>query len=122
LDWKHVVGLNLQDFKRGVAQFADHCKTYKPNRAVIDARQLEPNGDPLGWVSGQKKIAGEEEYNTWWLREIVPIYHEAGVSSLAVATGNPNAPGELANIPKGVNFKIGYFIDLETAMQWKKIN
>jgi hypothetical protein len=119
LDWKHVTGLSLVDFKNCVAEFASNCKRYKPVRVVIDARELDPNGDVIGWVSGQKRIEGEEEYNSWWIREIVPFYHEAGISVLSVATGNPNAPGELPNVPKGVNFRIGYFTDLETAMQWK---
>ncbi len=53
------------------------------------------------------------------MREIVPVYHEAGIASLAVATGDPNAPGELADIPPGVNFRMGYFPDLASAMRWK---
>jgi len=48
----------------------------------------------------------------------VPIYHEAGIDTLAVGTGDPNAPSELENSPPGVNFKIGYFSDLEAALAW----
>ena len=119
-DWKQVQRLSIKEFKSGIAEFAKSCKTYKPDRAVIDARKLDPIGDPLGWVTGQKKIDGEEPYNTWWSKEIVPIYNEAGISVLSVATGDPNAPGELANIPDEVHFKIGYFPDLDAAMQWGK--
>lgn len=119
LNWKRVTGLSIEDFRMGVVRFADQCKTHKPIRAVIDARKLDPGEDPVAWVSGQKKFTNEEEYAQWWTREIVPIYHEAGIASLSVATGNPNAPGELAEVPPGVNFKIGYFDDLESAMQWE---
>ena len=105
LSWKHVAELSIEDFRMGVIRFASQCKTHKPARAVIDARKLDPAGDSLAWVSGQKKFTNEEEYAPWWTREIVPIYHEAGIASLAVATGNPNAPGELAEIPPGVNSK-----------------
>ena len=119
--WKHVSGLTLLDFKDGIAQFAAGlCKTYKPARAIFDARLLDSSGDPFAWVTGQKKFEGEEEYNTWWMREIVPIYNEAGISSLSVATGDPNAPGELKNMSEQVHFKVGYFEGIETAMEWKK--
>ena len=118
-EWKRVEGMGLQDFRSGVAEFAGLCKTRQPTRALIDARQLDPSGTALAWVSGRETPAGEEEYMTWWSREIVPVYHEAGISSLAVATGDPNAPGELPHLPSGGNFKMGYFSDLESALGWQ---
>lgn len=120
-NWKQVVELSLQDFRKGVAEFAGQCKTHKPSAAVIDARQLDPNGVAVGWVSGRKKSPDEEEYGLWWARDIVPIYHDAGISSLAIATGDPNAPGEAKQVPPGVNFKMGYFTDLESALRWKVV-
>ena len=120
LDWKHVTNLTLADFKNCVAEFASYCKKYRPGRAVIDARALDPDGDVLGWVSGQKKIDGEEEYKSWWIRELIPLYNEAGISSLSVATGNPNAPGKVAYPPETFHFKVGYLNDLDAAMLWGK--
>jgi len=53
------------------------------------------------------------------MREIVQVYNDAGVVSLAVATGNPQAPGELPQVPPGDEFKIGYFNGLDDATGWK---
>ena len=86
---------------------------------MIDARNLEPDCEAIGWVSGQLRLEGEEEYGAWWSREIVPLYNDATISSLAVATGSPDAPGELADNPPGAKFRMGYFHDLDAAMHWK---
>jgi hypothetical protein len=118
-NWKHVEGLSVQDFRRGIAEFADQCKKHKPTRAVIDATELDQGSPAVAWLRAQNIDTDEEAYVKWWTREIVPVYHDAGISSLAVATGDPNAPGELANLPPEVNFKVGYFPDLETTLQWK---
>jgi hypothetical protein len=48
----------------------------------------------------------------------VPIYHESGIDTLAVGTGDPNAPGVIENSPPSVDFKIGYFSDIEAALAW----
>ena len=119
LDWKQRAGLGLEDFRKGVAEFAGRCKTHRPTRALIDASQLDPSGTAVGWVSGRETPSGEEEYLTWWVREIVPVYHDAGISSLAVAIGDPNAPGALSDLPPGVSFRIGYFPDLGSAKEWQ---
>ena len=116
-DWKYVEGIGVQDFGRGIATFAAQCRTHKPTRAVIDARKLDPKSDALSWVSGQATPPGEEKYETWWARDIVPVYHEAGIAGLGVATGDPNSPGEV-DTPPGVNFKIGYFVDIEEVLAW----
>lgn len=118
-DWKHVKGLSAQDFRKGIADFAGQCKKHKPARAVIDATQLDQTSPAVAWLRAKNADTNEEAYGQWWAREIVPVYHAAGVSSLAVATGDPNAPGELTNLPPEVHFKVGYFPDLETALQWR---
>jgi hypothetical protein len=118
LAWKKHEQLNVQDFRDVVADFAGQCKTHKPARAVIDARGVDPDTAALGWVSGRKKVAGEEEYMAWWAREVIPVYNDSGISSLAVATGNPNAPGETP-APPVAKFKTGYFNDVESALSWK---
>ena len=119
--WKPIAGLSAQDFRRVIAAFADQCKKYRPTHAVIDATALDQTSPAVAWLRAQNIDAEEEAYAKWWAREIVPVYHDAGISSLAVATGDPNAPGELANLPPGVNFKIGYFPDVETTLQWKPV-
>ena len=117
--WKPIEKLSAQDFRRGIAAFADQCKKHKPAHAVIDATTLGQGSPAVAWLRAQNIDTDEETYVKWWAREIVPVYHDADISSLAVATGDPNAPGELANPPPEVNFKVGYFQDLETTLQWK---
>jgi len=55
---------------------------------------------------------------TWWTREVMPLLNDAGIVSLAVGTGDPNAPGELPEDPPGVKFKMGYIPNFDIAMQW----
>ena len=97
LEWKQKSGLALDEFRAGVAEFAALCIRHRSDRALIDAGRLHPDGTTVGWVSGRRTPRGEEEYLTWWLREIVPRYYEAGISSLAVAIGDPDASGEGAS-------------------------
>ena len=118
LDWKRENDLGLKDFRSGVAEFAFQCKTHTPARALIDASRLNPNGTSVGWVSGRETPSGEEEYGTWWVREIVPVYNDAGITGLAVVIGDPNAPGELPDLPPEVNFRMGYFSTVEAAAEW----
>lgn len=114
--WKSVEGLSVQIFRDGIIALADECRTHKPDRVVIDASALDQSSPAVAWLRGGTNDT-EEDYNVWWAREIVPIYNTAGISTLAVGTGDPNAPGELQKVPPGVNFKIGYFADLDAAMQ-----
>ena len=118
-DWKHVQGLGIADFQRGIAAFAAQCRARRPAHPVIDASRLDQGSPAVAWLRGQTDGSDEEPYAAWWMREIVPVYHTAGIASLAVATGDPNAPGELENLPPGVKFKVGYFPDLEAAMRWQ---
>jgi len=117
--WKFVDGLDVDYFEKGITAFALLCKEYKPRYAVIDASELDQNSPAVAWLHGRISNTQEEDYMTWWLREIVPIYHDSGIVSLAVGTGDPNAPGELSNSPPEVKFKIGYFQKFESALQWK---
>jgi len=48
---------------------------------------------------------------------IVPLYHNAGLVRLGVATGDPDSPGEVPS-PPDVTFKMGYFHDSEAAANW----
>lgn len=116
--WKQAEYFSVDAMARGISEFANHCKDIRPKNAVIDARLVDPQSPALGWVSGQQKVDGQEDYNTWWMREIVPLYHDAKIESLGVATGNPQAPGELMETLEGVNFKIGYFDGLDDASNW----
>ena len=117
--WKHVAALSIQDMQNGIAEFAGQCSTRRPARAVIDARKLDPDSPARAWVSSQKTFPGQEEYGPWWVREIVPVYRDAAIASLAVATGDPKAPGEITSLPPGVTFRMGFFPDLDAAMRWQ---
>jgi len=116
--WKHSAGLSVQDFQEGIVKLATHCKTYKPARVVIEATELDQGSPAIAWLRGQNSDADIEDYTQWWMANIVPSYHESAINSLAVATGDSNAPGELQQSPPGVNFKMGYFHSLGSALQW----
>ncbi|MFV1991357.1 MAG: hypothetical protein ACC652_11530 [Acidimicrobiales bacterium] len=116
--WKFVAGLSAEHFADGIVRFADQCNAHKPTRAAIVAMALDPDSPAMGWLRSAEKVDGREEYDPWWAREIVPVYHEAGIAGLGVATGDPNAPGEVET-PPGVNFKMGYFNDLAAVLAWQ---
>lgn len=116
--WKPAPGLSARDFAAGIAEFADQCKAQHPTKAVIDARNLDQSSEAFQWLRGHVEPTDLDAYDPWWFKEIVPLYHDAGIASLAVATGDPNAPGELAEVPPGVKFKMGYFHDLDHALGW----
>lgn len=117
--WQYIKGLSINDFQKGISEFAVECNNHKPNYAVIDASNFDQDSPAIAWLQDRITNSQKENYMTWWSREIVPIYHDAGIISLAVGTGDPNAPGELPNTPPGVKFKIGYFPNFESALQWK---
>jgi hypothetical protein len=85
---------------------------------MFDARNLDKNSPAFGWVSGQQKSESQEEYMSWRTREVAPGYNSAKIATIAVATGNPNSPGEI-KLPQEVGFKMGYFNSLEDARNWK---
>jgi hypothetical protein len=111
LDWKQIEGrLSVDDDRGTVRRLAELCRDRKPQRVVIDVRRLE-----------DQEEAGDhdhEDFGSWWLREIVPAYHEAGIAGLAIVIGAPNAPGETDDLPPGMRFKRGYFSDLRAALDW----
>lgn len=112
LDWKRIEGqLSVENERHGLRRFAELCSTRKPHRAVIDVHRLED----------QEEAADHdhEDFGAWWLREIVPAYHDAGIAGLAIVIGDPHAPGETDDLPPGVQFKRGYFSDLQAAISWK---
>jgi len=119
LEWKTVPGLLVEDFADGISQLAEHCQDHKPSHVVIDARKLDQDSAAVAWLRGEGSDANGDSYQTWWMRDIVPAYNTAGIISLAVATGDPNAPGELPEIPPGVDFRIGYYHDLASAVDWR---
>lgn len=101
-----VVSLNLRINVKSTSQ------------RVIDATKLDQNSPAIGWISGRQKFENEEDYMPWWAREIIPKYNNSGIATLAVATGNPNASGELSEQPPGVRFRMGYFKQLGEAKKW----
>lgn len=117
--WKRVEGLSVAIFKKGILEFAELCQSHGPAYAVINAAALDQMSPAVAWLRSQEGVSEPEDYNSWWMREIVPLYRVAGVSSLAVATGDPKAPGELSDLPPAVSFRMGYFPDLETSLAWQ---
>lgn len=112
LDWKRIEGqLSVEDDRRTVQRFAELCSAHKPHRAVIDVHRLEDQEEATDH--------DHEDFGPWWTREIVPAYHEAGVAGLAIVIGDPTAPGETDDLPPGVQFKRGYFSDLQAALSWQ---
>ena len=117
--WKRVEGLSVAVFQKAILEFAQLCRTHGPAYAVIDATALDQASPAVTWLRSQDSAQEREDYNSWWMRFIVPLYRDAGIASLAVATGDPNAPGELPGLPPAVSFKVGYFPDLETSLAWQ---
>lgn len=115
--WKRTPGLSAQAFADGITDFATQCVAHHPSRAVIDARQLDPDSEGVGWLRGRAEIDDLDAYEPWWVEMIVPRYHDASITSLAVATGDPNAPGEVQT-SEAVDFRMGYFNDVESASAW----
>jgi len=113
-DWIQNSGLSALDFAQGITDFAGQCVAHQPARAVVDARHLDQESEAFSWLRGQIQIDGLDAYDPWWMQTIVPLYHDAGIAAMAVATGDPTAPGEVPTPPE-VNFQIGYFPDLESA-------
>lgn len=116
-NWNQIPGLTAQNFADGITEFATQCATHQPSRAVIDARRLDQESQAVKWLRGQTQVDGVDAYDPWWVQTIVPLYHDAGITSLAVATGDPDSPGEIPAPPK-VNFQIGYFADVDSASTW----
>ena len=118
--WKHIEGLSVEMFGKGSADFAARCKNHKPARAVVDAAELDQNIPTVAWLRGQSVDTDKGDYTSWWVREIVPFFHDAGIVSPAVGTGDPNAPGagERPEMPPGVNFRVGYFSSFDSALNW----
>jgi hypothetical protein len=115
--WKQIPGLSAESFADGITDFATQCATHQPSRAVIDARQLDQESQAVNWLRGRTQVDGLDAYDAWWVKSIVPLYHDARIASLTVATGDPEAPGEIPT-PPGVNFRMGYFFDVDAASSW----
>lgn len=117
--WKHVPNLEIQIFKNAIQKFANLCQIHHPEMAVIDAGSLDQESPAVKWLRGQETDANDVIYDHWWLNEIVPIYNSSSVKRLSVATGDPNAPGEIDLGLEIIKFKIGYFPDLDVALTWQ---
>ena len=115
LAWRAVPGLGIDAFRQALTAFAEQCGRHRPRQALIDASRLDPDCPALRWVRGDSD--NPEAYAAWWAREMVPAYNAAGFAALAVATGNPNAPGPV-DVPEEATFKMGYFNDLDAASDW----
>lgn len=115
--WNHIPGLTARDFANGITDFASLCVSLHPSRAVFDARQLDQESQAIHWLDGRGPVEGFDAYDTWWVRTVVPLYNEAGIGSLTVATGDPNAPGEIPT-RDGAHFQMGYFTDVVAASNW----
>lgn len=116
--WKDSPGLSAREFADGITVYATHCTTHDAVHGVIDARALDPDSQAMAWLRGKTEVEDLDPYDTWWAQTIVPLYHDAGLVRLGVAAGQPDSPGEVPS-PPGVNFKMGYFNDTESASNWE---
>lgn len=116
--WKHVPGLEIDIFKSGIVEFAKLCSEFLPKKGIIDATKLDQESPAVTWLRGESQTE-EEKYDAWWMHKIVPTYNSSQLVGLAVATGDPSAPGELPKAPEGVAFKMGYFADLKSSVDWQ---
>ncbi len=119
--WNLIPGLAASDFARGIEAFARTCADMRPRLAVIDAEALDPESPAVAWLRGQRPAGTTEDYQTWWARIIVPIYNGAGVDALVVGTGDPNAPGELTDLPPAVAFRVVYLPSTKEALDWRPV-
>lgn len=116
--WKRNDQLSATEFQQGILSFAQQCQHYAPNHALIDATLLDPQSQAIMWLRDQIEDQTIENYDQWWNREIVPLYHKAKITHLAIGTGDPNAPGELPAMAPDIRFRMGYFPDLSSARSW----
>ncbi len=115
LTWNGVAGMAAKDFADGILKFAEGCLAHEVDKATIDATELDQQCQAVRWLRGTESVDGLDEYNPWWMENIVPIYNDAGVRALVVATGDPNAPGELDQ-PEQVQFAVHYLTTLEESL------
>lgn len=115
--WKPVAGLKAALFRTAISEFAHLCLKHRPVRGVIDAQQLDQDSSAFAWLRGSTEDE-VEPYDEWWEREIFPLYIQAGLEKLAVATGDPNAPGEVPVPPNDAALRMGYFHQLKHAYAW----
>ena len=117
MDWHYFEGLSTKIFRDAISEFAELCMEHGPKKAVIDATELDPKSPAVNWLRGDN--ANEEQaYGDWWLSRIAPKYRQANIDVLAVATGDPNAPGEIDAYGPNLGFKVAYLNDLDDAMNW----
>ena len=117
LAWSATPGLSGARFAEGITAVAAASVEHSPTKVVIDARNLDSFSEAVGWLRGQRAVSGFKSYMEWWTETIVPLYDKSGMDSLSVATGDPEAPGEIP-APEGSNFRIAYVEDLLTASTW----
>ena len=115
--WKPNVTVDVAQFRMAISEFAQLCLKHRPQRGVIDAQQLDQTGTGFAWLRGSKE-GQPDSYDEWWAREILPVYVQAGLAKLAVATGDPNAPGEVPIPDTSGAFRMGYFFGLDDAHAW----
>ena len=101
--WTDVDDLNVEEYMDVVRRIAARCEERRSRSVVIDTRRRHVD------------VRFDE---AWWRREILPRYQRAGVERFAHVTGDPDAPGEWAEVPDGVTFKMGSFANLEDALRW----
>ncbi|MGH3070890.1 MAG: hypothetical protein ACRDNB_01310 [Gaiellaceae bacterium] len=102
--WHEVGELAVEEYKDAIRAIAARAVALKPSVLVIDRRQFRAN-------------VAFDMY-PWWSREILPMYHQAGIARFAHITGDPDAAGQYAEALEGVEFEMGEFTDLQQAVDW----
>jgi hypothetical protein len=101
--WNDVHDLDVEEYMDVVRRIAARCEEHGARSIVIDTsrRNVDVRFD-----------------EAWWRREILPAYQRAGVERFAHVTGEPDAPGEWADLPDGVTFRMASFAALDDALRW----
>ena len=102
--WKTAPDATNDDYMNAIRKIAKYSQETKPYLILIDKRKLE------------SKVRFDHH---WWHSEILPQYHKAGFAGFAHITGNPSANGTFAGAPEGLEFKMGEFKDIKSALAWK---
>jgi len=102
--WKETNELTVDAYMNAIRRIAANCLKYRPVVILIDKTMLS---------------ADTVFDRSWWHAEILPQYHESEIKGMAHITGNTHAVGEYQNKPKGVNFKMAEFENLESALLWQ---
>src|SRR5215471_7627514 len=101
-------GMNDDDYKQGLREYARLVLKHRARRALIDLRKFH------------YRLGDEDGLATWWANEIVPIYNQAGLEKFAlVLPEGEQAPDDTPETQQlGQKFLTKYCGSKQGAMSW----